>query len=376
MSSLRTRIFLLCASVLALTLATLGGTPTSAMAGPNPPCVQVGPGEVTRVAFVPQTKFVVTACANGVATLWSFPELKRMRDVLTGEAGLISLTVSRNGKRVAAADAAGNLWMAWLWGDEAKQPPARQRLQSDAVLDLMASGDDKSFYGLMLNPSQANPSIRTWESENLTPSTWFEGAAVPSLWSFSADTATTLIAAASETGHIVRWKTPQSTPARYARQQAQFTCTATAPDGKTCFFGDSKGGIWVITEARKEPVKTWQLAMPIASLSVDGEGQFIAIGVGRPTRKDIYRRTSLKQPYVTLTGAPLPVYLMTTATCVSGSGTGAPTDKQVYTFDGPVGGALCTTFSENGRHLVIGGADGTLRVWLITDGRSRLLSLR
>lgn len=373
---LRARILSACAVLLALALAAITSAPEPALAGPNPPCVQAGQGEVTGVAFIPQTKFIVTTCANGVATVWTFPELKRMRDVLTGEAGLISLAVSRNGKRVAAGDAAGNLWMAWFWGDEAKRPPVKQRLQNDAVLDLMASGDDKSFYGLMLNPSQANPSIRTWESENLTPSTWFEGAAVPSLWSFSADTATTLIAAASETGHIVRWKTPQSTPARYARQQVQFTCTATAPDGKTCFFGDSKGGIWVITEARKEPVKTWQLDMPIASLSVDAQGQFVAIGVGRPTRKDIYRRTSLKQPYVVPTGAPLPLYLMTTATCVSGNGTGAPTGKQVYTFDGPVGGALCTAFSDNGRHLVIGGADGSVRVWLITDGRSRLLSQR
>lgn len=376
MSSLRIRLFVVCAGVLALALATLTDGPRPATAGPNEPCVQAGEGEVTRVAFVPQTKYIVTAGADGVAVLWAFPELKRVRDVLAGEAGLISLAVSRDGKRVAAGDAAGNLWMAWFWGDEAKKPPTKQHVQSDVVLDLLASGDDKSFYGLMLNPGQANPSIRTWESENLTPSNWFQGGAVPSLWSFSADTATTLIAAGSDMGNIVRWKTPQGLPARYARQQVRFNCTATAPDGKTCYFGDDSGGIWVITEARKEPVKTWAMNMPIASLSVDAKGELIAIGLGRPSRKDIYRRTSLKQPYVAPRGGSIAIYVMTTATCVSGNGSGMPTDTQAFTLDGAPGGTLCTAFSDNGKHLVGGGADGTVRVWLITDGRSRLMSLR
>ena len=372
--TLRNRLAILAVGAVAATASILSRAPQPVLAETTPPCVQASAAEVTRVAFVPSTEFVISAGADGRAVLWSFPDLRRMRDVVTSDSGLISLAVSRNGQRVAMGDAAGNIWMKWLWGNEARQPAVKQTMQNDAALDLMPSGDDTYFFALMLNPSQATPSIRTFESLTLSPSNWFEAAATPSLWSFSADVGTTLIAAAGDTGGIVRWKTPQRLPARYENQKVRFTCTATSPDGRTCFFGDDAGGVWVISEARKQPQRAFTLGQPIASLGIDAQGQFLAIGLGRPSHKEIYRRTSLKQPYVTPTGGPAPIVVMQTATCVQGTGA-TPTDKEAFRISGPVGGALSVAFSADGKRLLVGGADGTLRVWLITDGRARLLSM-
>jgi WD40 repeat protein len=357
----------LAALIAALALIAGGSFPAHAE-----PVVQAHNAEVTRLEMVPGTDYVITAGADGSCSLLAYPDLRKVREVIHADSGLLSMAVSRDGKRVAVGDASGGLWLAWLWGNEAKQPPAHQAVAQDAALDLLASGDDTRFFSLMLNPAEMNPSIRTWESRTLTPSNWFQAKPVPALWAFSADRNTELIGAVSDTGHVVRWKVPQSLPARYPGQKVKYTCTATSPDGKVVYFADGGGGLWAITEARKEPVRLWTLSQPVASLTLDDSGQWIAIGLGRPSRKEIYRRTSLHQPYKAPGGGSVPIIVTRTSTWLAGQGTGGFSEKQSFTLPGPAGGTLCGAFSHNGKHFIAGGADGTVHLWLITDPKSRI----
>jgi len=137
--------------------------------------------------------------------------------------------------------------------------------------------------------------------------------------------------------------------------------------------GDELGGIYAITEEKKEPVRLWNLREPVLTMVVDRSGEWIAIGVGRPSRKEIYRRTSLGKPWRRPAGAPEPIRVLPMRVLLGGTGQGIPPDQRTITLPGPAGGTHAVGFSSDGSRLAAGGADGTLHLWWILEDKARVL---
>jgi len=337
------------------------------------PFVQAHNGEVVRLAVVPQREFIVTAGADGLVKLWTFPDLAPSRSLMGFDRGVTGMAMSHDGFRVVASDARSHMGIVTLWGTEAKNPPITRTLEKDEVAtDLLLTPDDKRILGLMLNLAQTGPAVRTFDGRSIADDRWFEAKLAPGANAVALDATGELLSATCDTGNVVRWKLPQSMPARYPAVSKRPVAVASSPDGKNVYFGDEDGNLFAITEARKDPVKLWSIGAPVSSIAVDAKGEWIAIATSARSRREVYRRTALGKPYAVPSGPGMPIRVLPVAVFLSGSGAGAPPDGKTVTIAGPVGGSLCVTFSEDGKHLAAGGNDGVLHAWWIVEDKARV----
>ena len=349
---------------------------TVAQAAPDArrhPRVDAHEGEVVSVRFVPERDLLVSAGADGRLRLWNVPDLSPSRDLHRFPNGVMAMDVSHDGFRVVASDSRSRLGLVTLWGDEARQPPLVQTIPGgDVVLDLAFLSGDRRILGLMLNPVGTGPAARVFEGRTLEADRWFEPRPVASPVCMALDAASTLLSSVHATGVLARWKIPQSQPARYRALPKALTAVTCTPDGTTVIMGDEGGGLYVVTEQRKEPVKMWNLQEPIRALAMDPKGQWLAIGTGRPSRRDLYSRTSLSRPWQRPQGGATEVRLVSLEAFMGGTGNGPLPEARTASFEGPVGGTLTVTFSRNGNHLAVGGADGSVHLWNIASDKLRV----
>jgi WD40 repeat protein len=345
--------------------------PVLADAGDRPH-VHAHDGEVTRVAVVPERDFMVTAGADGKVRLWGYPDLHPERELAQLKGGVLGMDVSHDGFRVAISSSLNDVGLIWLWGDEAKTSPHIKHLKNDVVLDWTFLPDDQRLVGLMLNPVEVGPAARTWDGKSLEPDNWFVARAVPDSMDMAVDGAGEAVAVGTSGGEVMRWRLPQRVPAEYPPLHRKLTAAACTPDSKYLFLGDDVGGLYAIPEDKKEPVKLWQLDQPINGLYVDRSGEWICITVGRPSRREIYRRTAHHEPWGQPAGSPLPIRIMTVKRFVSGTGTGSLPDSGVISLPGSAGATTAFAFSPNGKHAIAGGADGSVQLWNIEGEKLRV----
>lgn len=365
--------FLLTTMVVATTLVLAASRLLAAPDARKHPQVDAHQGEVVSVRFVPERDLLISAGADGQLRAWNVPDLSANRDLYRFENGILAMDVSHDGFRVVASDSRHRVGLITLWGEEAKRPPVVQTLKdNDVVLDLAFMPGDARILGLMLNPVMTGPAVRLFEGRTLDRDRWFEPKAVDSAVAMAVDANATLLSAVCYTGALARWKIPQSMPARYRPVPKALTAVASSPDGGTVFMGDETGGLYIVTEQRKEPVRMWDLKQPVRSLALDAKGEWLAIGVGRPSRREIYQRTSLAKPWQKPAGAPSVLRLVSVANFMKGSGAEMLPDASTASLEGPAGGTLSITFSKDGNRLAVGGADGSIHLWRISDDKLRI----
>lgn len=358
-------------ALIAAVLACMAVVPT--LAREKHPSVQAHNGEVVRIAVVPQREFMVSAGADGVVKLWSFPDLVESRGLMSFDNGVTGMAMSHDGYRVAASDAKSKLGLVWLWGKEAKEPPLKTVIEKqDVAMDLLFLPNDSSVLALMLNLTQTGPAVRSFNGRTLESESWFQGKMAAGANAFDLDATGELLSATTDPGNVVRWKIPQPMPARYPAVKKKPVAVASSPDGKAVYFGDAAGGLYVITEARKEPVRLWDAKQPIGAVAVDAKGEWIAIATSGRTRREVYQRTSLSRPYARPTGPSMPILVMPVSLYLSGGGDGLPPADKVIALDGPIGGSLSVCFSGDGKHVAAGGNDGMLHAWWIVEDRQRV----
>lgn len=272
-------------------------------------------GSITGVAFSPDGEQIVIASENDSINLWQ-PNGTLIRSLPPEGYAITSLSFSPDGQTIAAGTAETPVILT--------QPEGTFKLlsgHSRRVTSVAFSPD-----GQFLVTGSEDSSMKLWRVRDRRLLRNFEGGAVTSL-SFSPDGQ--MIASAS--GNTIKlW------------QDGDLVRTLTGHTDEVTSISFSPSGRYLASASADKTLKLWRVDMPSASVPKAQPSNTQT----NPQNSDAAQTLQLSE-----------------------STASEPEDTSIQTFEGHTDRVTSVNFRADGRVLISGSADHTIKLWRLSDGR-------
>lgn len=300
-------------------------------------------GAVSAVAYRPDGKMIASGSTNGLIRLWD-PATMRQQHLLGNSYAVNALAFDREGKRLASAGSDGNVRIWDVSGDKPVMAPIIHA-SSSALYASVFSPD-----GQRLAVGGVDTSIRIFD---LT------------------------IAKPEKPLHIL------------GNGQGEITGLAYSPQGETLYSTDNRGALRLWNVSVAEPIERVQVeAHPkgVTTMALDPKGQTVAVGgadgavitwrlgAAKPTKGTELKHVGVRALAFSPGGGTL-ASASNDRTTILWDLTKSPPPKRAVLdarkgpFDGHISPATAVAFEPQGRFVVTGSADWTVRLWPLAGSK-------
>ena len=313
---------------------------SGAVSAPN---LQAHQGSVTSVAFSPDGKRIVSGGADEKVRLWDLESRKTLAELWSFS--LNGVAFSPDGELIASGEGGGVDGAIRLWDADSLEPIAELQVPLNPVMSFGFSPDSK-----LVVSGHYYETVRLWDLDSHKQVNELHGhvGAVRSV-AFSPDGK--FVVSGGDDGTVRLWhinrNISSTDPKPLEGHKGTVSSVAYSPDGKLIVSGGIDGTVrlWDV-ERHKSSAVLGDHANSVLSVAFSPDGNFIATSDDNGT----IHLWNIDPPRIK--GRPL-------------IGHGESAVRSVITNPDSVNSVA---FSPNGKLIVSGGNDGTVRLWMVQGG--------